>query len=125
MSERVERRLLELLDHPTESPYGNPIPGLDELGEAATGPNGFLTGLVTLVQAAESAEGGVVVVRRLGEPLQSDHDLLARLATAGVRPGGRLTVGRVAGGVSVKDADGAGGIELADALAGHVFVAAA
>ena len=34
MSEAVERRLLELLDHPTESPYGNPIPGLDELGEA-------------------------------------------------------------------------------------------
>ena len=32
MSETVERRLVELLDHPTESPYGNPIPGLDELG---------------------------------------------------------------------------------------------
>ena len=36
MSETVERRLLELLDHPTESPYGNPIPGLAELGEQAT-----------------------------------------------------------------------------------------
>ena len=35
MSETVERRLVELLDHPTESPYGNPIPGLDELGETA------------------------------------------------------------------------------------------
>ena len=33
ISETVERRLLELLDHPTESPYGNPIPGLAELGE--------------------------------------------------------------------------------------------
>ena len=33
MSERVERKLLELLDNPTESPYGNPIPGLEELGE--------------------------------------------------------------------------------------------
>ena len=32
MSETVERRLVELLDHPTESPYGNPIPGLAELG---------------------------------------------------------------------------------------------
>ena len=27
MSETVERRMLELLGHPTESPYGNPIPG--------------------------------------------------------------------------------------------------
>ncbi|CAN5542737.1 hypothetical protein BH09ACT4_BH09ACT4_20720 [soil metagenome] len=33
MSEQVERRLLELLNHPTESPYGNPIPGLDQLGD--------------------------------------------------------------------------------------------
>ena len=35
MSETVERRLVDLLDHPTESPYGNPIPGLAELGEAS------------------------------------------------------------------------------------------
>ena len=27
---RVERRLLSLLDHPTQSPYGNPIPGQGE-----------------------------------------------------------------------------------------------
>src|ERR1700712_137557 len=27
MSEQVERRLLDMLGHPTESPYGNPIPG--------------------------------------------------------------------------------------------------
>ncbi len=35
MSEQVERRLVELLGHPTESPYGNPIPGLDQLGRPA------------------------------------------------------------------------------------------
>lgn len=35
MSEAVERRVLDLLRHPTESPYGNPIPGLEELGEKA------------------------------------------------------------------------------------------
>jgi len=130
MSERVERRLLSLLDHPTESPYGNPIPGLDELGEVGS-PDGYLTGLVTLVQAAESDTAGVtVVVRRLGEPVQGDHDLLAALHAAGVRPGGRLTVLRVVGGVSVSNADaehsdGAVPLELADTLASHVFVAAA
>ena len=49
MSETVERRLLEVLGHPTESPYGNPIPGLDELGEEATrDPLGDGDGLVTL-----------------------------------------------------------------------------
>ena len=34
ISEDVERRLVELLNAPTESPYGNPIPGLNELGVA-------------------------------------------------------------------------------------------
>ena len=40
MSETVERRLLEVLGHPTVSPYGNPIPGLDELGEGDADPLG-------------------------------------------------------------------------------------
>ena len=31
MSDAVERKLVALLDNPTISPYGNPIPGLDEL----------------------------------------------------------------------------------------------
>lgn len=35
MSERVERRLLELLKNPKFSPYGNAIPGLEELGAAS------------------------------------------------------------------------------------------
>ena len=33
MSDAVERKLVQLLDNPTISPYGNPIPGLDELAE--------------------------------------------------------------------------------------------
>ncbi len=35
MSDAVERKLVALLDNPTISPYGNPIPGLDELDRAA------------------------------------------------------------------------------------------
>ena len=50
MSEAVERRVLELLRHPTESPYGNPIPGLEELGEK-DGANPFLDeGMVSLAE---------------------------------------------------------------------------
>src|ERR1700709_1021213 len=46
MSETVERRLVELLDHPTESPYGNPIPGLAELGGVRAGE--FMEGVEPL-----------------------------------------------------------------------------
>src|SRR3982750_2460057 len=56
MSEAVERRLIDLLDHPTESPYGNPIPGLSELGESAEF-DVFLDGmeLLSALAADESA----------------------------------------------------------------------
>jgi DtxR family transcriptional regulator, Mn-dependent transcriptional regulator len=33
MSDAVERRVLSILGYPTQSPDGNPIPGLAELGE--------------------------------------------------------------------------------------------
>ena len=52
MSENVERRLVELLDHPTESPYGNPIPGLDELGEELG--EEFMDGVESLTEALSS-----------------------------------------------------------------------
>ena len=56
MSEAVERRLLELLDHPTESPYGNPIPGLGELGEAKVGEE-FMDGVESLSDGRRRRRG--------------------------------------------------------------------
>src|SRR5688500_15973117 len=54
MSETVERRLVELLGHPTESPYGNPIPGLDELGESRQADE-FMDGMVSLAEVTSRA----------------------------------------------------------------------
>ncbi len=83
MSEQVERRLLEMLDHPTESPYGNPIPGLDELGDAPAGR--FLEGVVNIVDRVAGESGPVSgVIRRLGEPVQFEPELLSQLWQAGV-----------------------------------------
>lgn len=56
MSERVERRIYELLGHPTDSPYGNPIPGLEQLGGLEGEP--FAAGLMTLVQAMNEYSRG-------------------------------------------------------------------
>ncbi|RKS68560.1 DtxR family Mn-dependent transcriptional regulator [Motilibacter peucedani] len=120
MSEAVERRLLELLDHPTHSPYGNPIPGLDELGDADP-HEAFREGLVPLPSAAVSEETRSVVVRRLGEPVH-DPDALAVLRRIGVQPGAVVSVRRTPTGVLV--ASGGESAELTDAIAAHVFVAA-
>ena len=56
-------RLLELLDHPTESPYGNPIPGLAERGEDEELPD-FMDGVVPL-DASVGSEGVSVRIGRI------------------------------------------------------------
>ena len=107
MSEQVERRVLEMLDHPTESPYGNPIPGLAELGDGED--EELPDGMVPLARVP--ADTGAVVVRRIGESLQSDTALLTRLRAAGLRPNASVTVTPVDGGVHI--GTGRAGVESA------------
>ncbi len=92
MSETVERRLVEILNHPTQSPYGNPIPGLDELGEADHHER-FLAGVRPLDQMAAVGQTRHRVAR-IGEPLQTREELMAQFHRAGVLPGRAVTVTR-------------------------------
>ncbi len=122
MSERVERRLVSLLNHPHLSPYGNPIPGLEELGELASAEV-FLDGVRPL-PAVVGPEREPVVVRRLGEPLQVDVDLLARLQESGVTPGASVEAWLEDEVVVVARRGGDVVLELPDDVARHVFVGA-
>ncbi|WP_100836761.1 metal-dependent transcriptional regulator [Kitasatospora fiedleri] len=122
MSETVERKVLAMLGHPTQSPYGNPIPGLDELGDTKAEGEGYDAGLMTLetVAAADGADGADVVVRRIGEPIQTDGELMRTLRRAGVRPGATVRVAPASGGVLVGTGESAA--ELGKEIAAHVFV---
>ncbi len=123
MSDRVERKILALLGDRRESPYGNPIPGLDELGDLGEFM-AFRTGLTTL--AAVAAERPVsVMVRRIGEPVQVDHDALSLLTAAGLLPGQPARVRRDGNRIiaSRDGADEASGVSLPEDIAAHVFVA--
>jgi DtxR family Mn-dependent transcriptional regulator len=117
ISETVERRLVELLHHPTESPYGNPIPGLTELGE--TGAE-MLTDVEPLDSVARMAGEHRVLVRRIGEEMQKDEKVMAALRRVGAFPDKVVTVAGGAGGVLV----GSGGetAEIDLELASHLFV---
>src|SRR4051795_7985575 len=76
MSEKVERRILALLDKPLVCPHGNPIPGLDQLGlPFATDQSGPL---VSLTEAALESHGEVEITR-ISEQLQPDSVLMHRL----------------------------------------------
>ncbi|KQT99855.1 MULTISPECIES: metal-dependent transcriptional regulator [Sanguibacter] len=125
MSDRVEKRLVDLLDHPHFSPYGNPIPGLVELGEGAAAV-GFLDGVVSLKAAvtAHPDESFEATVARLGEPLQTDIELLERLAGSGVVPGGQITVGRTESGIGISvTSEGADLVlDLPEEVSRHIFV---
>ncbi len=129
MSERVEQRLVEILDHPHFSPYGNPIPGLSDLGVSVADHvvEGFLDGVVALpdLVAARGEESGAVavVVKRLGEPLQTDIELLSRLAAAGIVPGAAIELAIADGMLSVHVPGATTLVELPEELARHVFVA--
>ena len=121
MSEQVERRLVELLGHPTESPYGNPIPGLDQLGDVAGAT--FEEGVVGLVRRLTDAGEPITgTVRRLAEPAQVDPELLQQLKAAGVLPGARGRYRFNEGYVLVKMDGVDSGLELPVEVASHIFL---
>ncbi|GAA1506773.1 DtxR family Mn-dependent transcriptional regulator [Agromyces terreus] len=123
MSEQVERRLVEILGEPTHSPYGNPIPGLDELGLEPAAP--FMTGVVRVTDALAERENEAEVrgvVRRLGEPVQFDPELLLQLKQAGILPGAAARFARNGGYVLVEVDGVEGGLELPTDVAGHIFI---
>ena len=121
MSEQVERKILEILGHPTESPYGNPIPGLEELGDSPA--VAFMAGVTSLVDVVPaSGEPVTAVIRRLGEPVQFDPALLLRLKDAGVMPGRTGIFSAAGSSVFVRVDEAGDGLELPHDVAGHIFV---
>jgi DtxR family Mn-dependent transcriptional regulator len=121
MSDSVEKRVYELLNKPTRSPYGNPIPGLEELGA----PDESVTELEPSHGERNLAFPGLsgsVVVRRICESVQTNSDVLRQLHAAGIDPGTTVTVAQERDGVTIdKSGDK---IRLPREVASRVFVAA-
>jgi DtxR family transcriptional regulator, Mn-dependent transcriptional regulator len=121
MSDQVELRILDMLDHPRESPYGNPIPGLDAFGEEATAP--FTKGVVNIVTLVHGAVGPQrKTIRRLGEPAQTDPELLLQLKQSGVVPGNTAAFSSAGSYVLVEVEGFEQGLELPNEVASHIFV---
>ena len=120
MSEQVERRLVELLEHPTESPYGNPIPGLSELGELGKDAD-FLEGVQPMTKAVSGAVEPIrLVVRRIAEELQKDTEVMSVLRRVGALPGNDVLVSQGHDGLVVaRQGETA---EIDAEAAAHIFV---
>lgn len=93
ISDRVEERIAALLDNPTTSPYGNPIPG-----SAVSGPPAL---------PLDAFDGGSATVHSFSEQLQGEGELVASLFAAGVRAGAVIEVERQGEGTVLRGSDGA------------------
>ena len=123
ISEHVEKKILELIESPDFSPYGNPIPGLDELGYK-TNPT-FKDGVVSIVDLPKAiASQSEFVLRRIGEPMQLDVELLGQLKELGILPGAKVTVDFEGTSVLIAKHGSADGLRLEPDLAMHLFVEA-
>lgn len=120
MSERVERKILAMLPDHALSPYGNPIPGLAELGE--TGPfEQFRDGVAPLTEIV-TEEPALLIVRRIGEPAQADQGTLEVLTASGIRPGATVRAHLEDDRVLARVENGPEGVSLPREIASHVFV---
>jgi DtxR family Mn-dependent transcriptional regulator len=121
ISEDVERRLVDLLNAPTMSPYGNPIPGLEELGvSGATEP--FRDGNEQLQDVVSSSPSPInVVIERMSEEIQKDIEMMSTLRQAGIQPGAEVRA--EVGGLGVRlTVDGSPSCEIDREASTHLFV---
>ncbi|NNG37772.1 metal-dependent transcriptional regulator [Flexivirga sp. ID2601S] len=119
MSDRVERRILALLSEHHLSPYGNPIPGLEELGEAETVEK-FRDGVRPLTELV-TIDAGDFVVRRIGEPAQADQDAISVLTAGAIAPGAAVRA-YLDGDRVLVQAGSVDAVSLPRDVASHVFV---
>ena len=83
-----------------------------------------MDGVINLVDAvSRSTEPVVSVIRRLGEPVQFEPDLLQQLQDAGVLPGATATISAAGSYVAVQVEGFDEGLELPNEVAVHIFVA--
>ena len=129
ISESVERRVVELLDYPVRCPHGNLIPGLAELGlpdEAQEKVRAAMNEAGEAMPKVASADSAQVVIRRIGEQIQSDLDLMLKLKRVGIQPGREVILMAADDGVRVTAGDSMDAIstELPGSIAAHIFVSA-
>ncbi|MGO1193139.1 MAG: metal-dependent transcriptional regulator [Nesterenkonia sp.] len=152
MSERVERRLVDILENPVVSPYGNPIPGLEQLG-STHGAHPALLARKTLREAAQEhqerlsreqnspessdaapapghnaggAAGPLWQVQWLAESIQVEPEVLEQLLDVGLRPGVEVEVTGLTEAYALlrvsDELQGGLEVELPLEVAQHIFV---
>mgnify|MGYP002720451934 FL=1 len=116
MSEEVEKRVVAVLDDASRSPFGNPIPGLAQLGAS---PAELDLGIRAIdLPLGEETKATIV---QINEVLQADNSTFRALHTSGLHVGSPVTVVNNNGSITLSTGDGET-IELVDDLAHAIRV---
>ena len=119
MSEAVEERVVAVLDDASRSPFGNPIPGLDELGVAGATDGGNVDFGVRAVDLPDGRPTEARIVQ-LNEILQVNAEQFQSLKDAGIVVGTTVTVTNDNG--TVRISSGGGEVELLPELSHAIRV---
>lgn len=110
ISDEVEARLVEILNHPTTCPHGNPIPG-----------SGYQE--LALVVLADSEPGDEVRLERVTEQVEIDVDSITYLSNHGFVPGTDARVrAKAPDGTLTLELGGSDVIALGPRLAEQLYV---
>ena len=117
ISEEVEVRIYEMLNHPELSPFGNPIPGLADLLNRNIGEK-FRNSAEDAISNLATISATKVLITRLGESIQSEVDIFNELLAARIIPGAIIDLKKTSEGILIK-ADSEVG--LTNEEASHIF----
>lgn len=117
MSEDVERRVVAVIEDPSLSPFGNPIPGLEKLG-AVSAPFNDDKRAIDLPHG-EDVEA---TITQINEIIQYDGDAFKNPHAAGMNVGATVTVRQEGGVVTLTNAEGET-VQLKDDYAHAIRVA--
>lgn len=123
MSDEAEAKIYTMLGEPEESPYGTPIPTIcDGYSEAAVVFRKGVAPLTDALATVSSGEEMELVLRRLGEPVQSDAQLLAQLHECGLMPAVAMRASVQGEFVRLSAARSTSALEVPFELAAHMYV---
>lgn len=129
MGDEVELRLIEVLNEFTTSPFGNPIPGLEELVKDGSDEQREAVqkalaarGDSKVYRATDFEDYGPVKVRlvSINEIIQVEHKVVAKFAKYGVRLGDEVTIEVNDDATTITNANGT--FEVPDEIAHAISV---
>lgn len=120
MSDAVEKKIIEMIDRPDLSPYGNPIPGLASLG-LPVNPE-FLEGVISLAVLRSSNLEGQYTLVRIGEAFQAEIDQLRLLNECELKPGVAIEIGFESNGVKVTNLKNNAVALIPNGMSAHLYV---